>query len=96
MVILEQVSFRHSKHKDFLHETSNIINKFQPQFKDKFIELVGYIKSRDGRIEHLEKEVQRINKQMIEKNKHQTLMVEDSEYNSKVYDEVHAKAKLVE
>lgn len=47
-------------------------------------------------MEHLEKEVQRINKQMIEKNKHQTLMVEDSEYNSKVYDEVHAKAKLVE
>ncbi|CAD8107776.1 unnamed protein product [Paramecium sonneborni] len=93
---IDQLTFRHNKHKECIQETLQIIIKHQPQFKEKFQELIGYIKTRDQRIEQFEKEISKKDKQIQDQKRHLQMMMDETDYNSKIYEEVMAKSKMIE
>lgn len=61
---LEKIAFRHSKHKEIIQEIDKIINSQYPQMKEKLNDLILYVKSRESKIEGLEKEL-KITKQEV-------------------------------
>ncbi|CAD8188558.1 unnamed protein product [Paramecium octaurelia] len=93
---IEQLTLRHNKHKECIQEALQIIIRHQPQFKEKFQELVGYIKTRDQRIEQFEKEISKKDKQIQDQKRHLQMMMDETDYNSKIYEEVMAKSKMIE
>ncbi|CAD8193232.1 unnamed protein product [Paramecium pentaurelia] len=93
---IEQLTFRHNKHKECIQEALQIIIRHQPQFKEKFQELIGYIKTRDQRIEQFEKEISKKDKQIQDQKRHLQMMMDETDYNSKIYEEVMAKSKIIE
>ncbi|CAD8198074.1 unnamed protein product [Paramecium octaurelia] len=93
---IEQLTFRHNKHKECIQEALQIIIRHQPQLKEKFQELIGYIKTRDQRIEQFEKEISKKDKQIQDQKRHLQMMMDETDYNSKIYEEVMAKSKIIE
>ncbi|CAD8092901.1 unnamed protein product [Paramecium primaurelia] len=93
---IEQLTFRHNKHKECIQEALQIIIRHQPQFKEKFQELIGYIKTRDQRIEQFEKEISKKDKVIQDQKRHLQMMMDETDYNSKIYEEVMAKSKIIE
>ncbi|KAM3137611.1 hypothetical protein pb186bvf_010225 [Paramecium bursaria] len=92
----DQFQFRHQKHEKASIEILELIQNHQPELTPKFQELMAYIKSRDSRLEHVDREVLKLKANENQQKKYQLSLLDDIEATTKTYEEILQKSKIVE
>jgi len=90
---VDEIAYRHSKHREFLNELHNLNKKHNLNIKEKIDDLKIYIKSREEKVEHMEAKVKQFTNEVSQGKKQADQLIKEVEINSRIADDFDQKYK---
>jgi len=90
---IDEISYRHSKHREFLNELHNLNKKHNLNIKEKVDDLKIYIKSREEKVEHMEAKVKQFTNEVAQSKKQADELIKEVEINNRITDDFDQKYK---
>lgn len=90
---VDEIAYRHSKHREFLNELHNLNKKHNLNIKEKVDDLKIYIKSREEKVEHMEAKVKQFTNEVAQSKKQADELIKEVEINNRITDDFDQKYK---